>query len=262
MNKVAKLILISCLYPAVSFAGFTTEKGKLDFAAEYTIGKTNQSNDNNEVEVDAEYGLFKDFSLGANFFYSTFRYFNDVIEDSTRSNFTRFSVYQKSNFDVNDQNSFGFRNRVQFVNEDSDEKYTIYDFRAVYLNNSSYGIYDSFRFDLGYARVFDGSRADFFVNEIHVNFSLSERIGFHSRIESAFLIAGNTLAEEIGTDIVNERGSNIFKSKPIEVMLFAGPEYQLNNDLGVVYIYGRMQIGGRDKTHNRGLVLGYAKTLF
>lgn len=262
MKNIKKLLLILLFNPAIAFAGFTTEAGKLDFTAEYVMAKTNQSKNNNEIEIDNELGLGNNFSIGVKLFYSTYKYFNDIVQDDDRSKYTNFNLYQKSNFQINDTNDIGMRNRLQVNKNDGENSYPVYDLRLVYLNSSSYGFYDSFRFDVGYARVFDETKADYFVNEIHLNFSLTEKIGFHTRVETAFLIASNNLVDEIGADLVNPRGGNLLKAKPLEIVLFAGPEYQLSNNFGTIYLHGRMQIGGRDKVYDRGLIFGYTKTLF
>lgn len=260
--KLKSLFLTCCIFPITAFAGYTAEKGKLDMNFEYVLGQANDSKHVHEFELDAEFGVANNLSFGMNILYSTLKLYDEVVVDgSGRVDFQRYSPYQKFNYNINDENVLGMRNRLQIVYEDGFH-YNIFDIKLLYQNTSSVGIYDSFRFDLGFARTFNGSMADALLNEVHLNLSLSENVGFHTRIETLFFVASGNFIDNSGETFINNRRGNIFKFKPADMTLFTGPEYNLGDDKGVIYLHGRIQIGGRIKTHDRALVFGYGKSFF
>jgi len=260
------------VYNTAIAGGFTSGKNKYDFTAEYEISfADNSAGTRNgifmqDIEIDNEFGITENQSIGVDFFYNTLYTYSDVANGIKRDSgkwTESFQVRHRATIAKVGNFGFGIQNTLYVADRGESNTYSArWALRLMARHDNPTGFYKHSRIEIENRRWFEANRADQIRLDLRAKFRLAESIDFFVRYLGFMNFASISYLRENPSESTNGyffRGNGDVKVANSD--LYFGPEFKLIHDQ-LVYVYGTFRIDGTGearRSHRQGLLFGYSK---
>ena len=260
------------IYNTAIAGGFTSGKNKYDFTAEYEPSFFNNSAGTRngifaqDIEIDNEFGITENQSIGIDLFYNTEYQYSDVANNISRDSgkwAESFQVRHRATIAKIGNFGFGIQNSLYVADRGESNNYsTRWALRLMARHDNPTGFYKHFRIEIENRRWFQATKADQVRIDLRTRFRIVDGIDFYVRYLSFMNFASAIYLRENPSETTNGyffKGNGDVKISHSD--LYFGPEFKLVNDQSV-YVYGTFRVDGTGearRNRRQGLVFGYTK---